>query len=317
MPVLHDCSCQLLVLLAGRKGEHCKRWRTLAFFPNCETPSEDQEAQITQALSYPTPLLESLALKHICITGLDVPSLPYTPSLVRLGLDECDIPALRGTKNLRFAAISREDSWEQGVANEACLEKATKLEVLRISLPGNFKLALPRNLPNLTKLGLSGSELPHSVRTLKMEGLNHLTIEVYDVSLIGQLTQCVNEAFWQVNELTLHFLRVHDHPAFTSTMVQLFNLFTGVNILRGDYKMLSFTMKLMWEQLTANYHVTPRIFGERKIKLQGICDDDTCVVLSPGALPQQIVEAAAELRVVNPHRTWTELRRILDKEEPY
>jgi hypothetical protein len=311
----YESACDLLVLLAGHEGEHCKRWKTLMFYPCHDGDFNHHGALITQALSHPTPLLESLTLQHVHINGTTASFLPYTPSLVQLALDSCNVPFLRGTKNLRFAAISWElDRWKPKYERNADLREATELEVLRLGLPSDFKVALPCNLPKLRELWLSGNELPHSVSTMKMDSLRHLYIGVDNLSLIEQLVGCVGEAFWRVNELTLRHLRVYDHPRFKSTMIQLFNQFPSVDVLRGDTKMLSLAIKFMWEQLSAPLG-SARIFGAKGIELRMLWDDEVCQELGPMAVSQDLVDTAGYLEVADPCMTWAELYRLLAEHE--
>ena len=320
----YSCACQLLLLLAGSEGEHCKRWRTLTFYPSdgYEIRGVEEEAWIAQALRHPTPILESLTLQHISVTGLDTSFLPHTPSLLQLALDSCDIPSLHGTQNLRFAGISWElDNWRPGFQKQAHLQDARELEVLRISLPGGFNLTLPRALPRLRELWLMGHELPYSIHQMEVEGLRQLTIGIDGVSLITELAESVNQAFWHVNKLTLwnHRLYERDHPAFKSAMSELLKQLDSLDVLRGDTNMLGFIIKLMWEQLPADHNVTylgsSRIFAEREIELHRMFDDEPRHIISPGAVRQDIVDVAEHLEVVDPRTDWSVLLELFEEHE--
>ena len=260
--------------------------------------------------------MESLTLQRIHVTGLHAPFLPYTPSLLQLALDSCNIPSLHGTQNLRFAGISWDlDSWRPEYQNQAHLGKATELEVLRIGLPGDFNLTLPRDLPKLRELWLMGHELPYSMRHMEMEGLRHITIGIDGIPLITNLAEHVGQAFWRVNELTMwhHRLSPRDHPDFKNMMSQLFKQLTNLDVIRGDRKMLGLVMKLMWEQLPADYDLlgSARIFGEREIELQRMFDDEPRQIISPGAVRQDLVNVAEHLEVVDPRTDWRVLYQQL------
>jgi hypothetical protein len=205
-PDPHTCQlsifANILNLLAGPDGDHCKQWRTLYLqaqsFPYLF--EGEKEIRYIKGLTYPMPALEELYLNDFVPFGQVFPSCPQLKAIhfdsVYLNTS-LDMGNAQHVVYVSGVAIRRYDA-------PIDLSAAKRLETFRLSMRSEIdSVCLPRSLPFLTKLTMEGFLPPHFLCPT-MPRLTHLNI-----SRTSWLARDITTTLYGINLSQLQVLEIH------------------------------------------------------------------------------------------------------------
>jgi hypothetical protein len=321
-----------LELLAGEKGEICKRWRSLDLrlgpWRYCIDPlQEDGRATLLRGLTYPTPALKRLVMRNFRVreppSGSTCRLLPSTPVIDEVEVYHCFVPWHLSMPNICRAKL------QQGTERRAraspkvrSLEGSESIRELHLTIGPQSGVRLPSKLPRLTHLTLDGEYLPLNFNQCHMPRLECLAINMGHFGISRKLVlQCPDFPFSQLKKLDF---RLQDSTPWPYSLVGLCD--SILKILRGAATSLvsfhsieivhSIVIKWLWEyQQSLKSHKAPGreigLFFRQKVTLSTSCSSRE---LGGHERGEDLEMLAQNWGIVPPSRDWNFLLDELDKE---
>ena len=248
-----------LQILMGINGEMCKQWRSFKVdFGYYATPGADYAEVLTQigtALSFPTPNLVSLELRHVLgykmLSGMNI--FPDTSKLKKLVLFDSSLPSLPPCKNLRIISIRTTDS--HMAQNLSSLREANRVQVLSLRCMAN-NIALPAKLEQLHTLRL-GETVSQILAGCQMPNVSTLAIESKEDNLLAQVLTFNNIPFGELVDVTLKWdlsqmetlPTKEDLAKILNSVTDLLTRARNVRHIKADRFMMSMILRVLWNSV--------------------------------------------------------------------
>jgi hypothetical protein len=208
-----------LELLAGEKGELCKRWRSLDLrlgpWKYCIDPLQsDGRVTLLRGLTYPTPALKTLTMRTFTVhdppSSSNLRMLPFTPVIEELESCYCFVPWQSSMPNIRKAKIQQGTGRRYiALPKVRSLEGSESIRELHLTIGPQSGVRLPSELPHLTYLTLNGAYLPLNFNECRMPRLECLAIDIGHIGISRKLVlDCPDFPFSQLRKLDF---RLQDH----------------------------------------------------------------------------------------------------------
>ncbi|KIM23272.1 hypothetical protein M408DRAFT_321252 [Serendipita vermifera MAFF 305830] len=249
------------------------------------------------ALSFSTPNLLSLSLKHVDGVGYfpDVTLFPDTSKLKNLTLFECFLPSFPHGTALQETSLR----WRMPYSvKEPPLTIQTSTSLRALSLQTyDARFPVPKKFENLQSLEIHGFIIPSALMSCQMPMVTSLYLGCHHWAFPGNVTSLSGLNFGNLKELTLTFRKPYSYGPqefrwFTHT-IEAFLVKAGqLRHLKANRFTMGFVLTAMWSDLEA---MRDEQGAPRKVLFRGSLTDidSNTTVNFVGELGAQFLEELA------------------------
>lgn len=278
--------------ITGASGKFCARWRSLKLNLGHREDGIRGTERVAINLSYPTPLLTTLALNNVQFDDdISLHIFPYIPLLRNITVVDCHLPSLPPVGDVRVAVIGWKENLED-FQDLSAFSQAVHVHKLHLNVPFGAGICIPDQLLELWDLHITGDNFPHDLYYREMPLLSKLTLEYQHQPLLSHILNLKGLAPPNLRHVTLRWQPPLDlkseHIRENATSLQrLLSLARNLQDITTGKEILNILLKVIWEFANAG-----------PLSFAGICvinsTTDQRVHLRSDEKPERIEEIANE-----------------------